>query len=126
MFRRGAETNTRDLCVTQMMTTRRVEVPIESLGVSAYTIPTETPEADGTYEWDTTTIVVVEVTAGGKQGLGYTYADTATAKLIDDKNPPPRVTVGGTFQAAIAPFILRFLPQRVRIWGLKKYYRLPN
>jgi short-subunit dehydrogenase len=48
------------------------------------------------------------------------------AKLIDDKNPPPRVTVGGAFQAAIAPFILRFLPQSTLIWGLKKYYRLPN
>jgi short-subunit dehydrogenase len=47
------------------------------------------------------------------------------AELIDDKNPPPRVTVGGTFQAAIAPFIFRFLPQRIRIWGLKNYYRLP-
>src|SRR3989440_3275025 len=45
------------------------------------------------------------------------------AKLIDDKNPPPRVTVGGAFQAAVAPFILRFLPQRTLIWGLKKYYR---
>src|ERR671936_2057161 len=60
-------------------------VKISDLKVSAYTIPTETPEADGTYEWDSTTIVIVEVTAGGKQGLGYTYADTATAKLIDDK-----------------------------------------
>jgi NAD(P)-dependent dehydrogenase (short-subunit alcohol dehydrogenase family) len=48
------------------------------------------------------------------------------AKLIDHKNPPPRATVGGTFQAAIAPFIFRFLPQRVRIWGLKHYYRLPH
>jgi NAD(P)-dependent dehydrogenase (short-subunit alcohol dehydrogenase family) len=48
------------------------------------------------------------------------------AKLIDANNPPPRVTVGGTFQAAIAPFIFRFLPQRVRIWGLKNYYRLPH
>jgi NAD(P)-dependent dehydrogenase (short-subunit alcohol dehydrogenase family) len=48
------------------------------------------------------------------------------AKLIDDKNPPPRATVGGTFQAKIAPFIFRFLPQRVRIWGLKNYYRLPH
>lgn len=43
-------------------------------------------------------------------------------KLIDQTNPPPRVTVGGTFQAAVAPLIFRFLPQRVRIWGLKKYY----
>jgi NAD(P)-dependent dehydrogenase (short-subunit alcohol dehydrogenase family) len=46
------------------------------------------------------------------------------AKLIDAANPPARVTVGGTFQAAIAPLIFRFLPQPVRIWGLKKYYRL--
>jgi NAD(P)-dependent dehydrogenase (short-subunit alcohol dehydrogenase family) len=46
------------------------------------------------------------------------------AKLIDAVNPPARVTVGGTFQAAIAPLIFRFLPQPVRIWGLKKYYKL--
>src|SRR5436190_48217 len=58
---------------------------IESLRVSAYTIPTETPEADGTYAWDSTTIVIVEVADGGQQGLGYTYADAATAKLIEDK-----------------------------------------
>ena len=67
------------------MTSRPGKVPIESLRVSAYTIPTETPEEDGTYEWDSTTIVVAEVTAGGKDGLGYTYADSATAKLIEDK-----------------------------------------
>jgi hypothetical protein len=30
----------------------RVEVPIEGLEISAYTIPTEEPEADGTLEWD--------------------------------------------------------------------------
>ncbi len=48
------------------------------------------------------------------------------AKLIDATNPPARVTIGGTFQAAVAPFILRFLPQRTLIWGLKKYYQLPN
>ena len=48
------------------------------------------------------------------------------AKVIDAANPPSRVTVGGAFQAAVAPFILRFLPQRVLIWGLKKYYGLPS
>jgi short-subunit dehydrogenase len=42
--------------------------------------------------------------------------------LIDSKNPPPRITVGDIFQSKIAPFIFRFLPQRVRVWGLKKYY----
>jgi short-subunit dehydrogenase len=42
--------------------------------------------------------------------------------LIAQSNPPPRVTVGGIFQAKVAPLIFRFLPQRVRIWGLRKYY----
>lgn len=46
------------------------------------------------------------------------------ARLIDEANPPPRVTVGDSFQAIIAPLIFRFLPQRVRVWGLKQYYRL--
>lgn len=44
------------------------------------------------------------------------------AKLIDDPNPPPRVTVGDTFQARIAPLAFRFLPQRTRLWALRKYY----
>ena len=48
------------------------------------------------------------------------------AEAIDATNPPPRVTVGGTFEAIIAPLIFRFLPQRVRIWGLKFYYGLPH
>ncbi|HZR78619.1 MAG TPA: SDR family NAD(P)-dependent oxidoreductase [Chthoniobacterales bacterium] len=42
--------------------------------------------------------------------------------LIDSLNPPPRITVGDVFQSKVAPFIFRFLPQRVRIWGLKMYY----
>jgi hypothetical protein len=45
-------------------------------------------------------------------------------KLIRAKDPPRRLTVGGLFQSKIAPFIFRFLPQRVRIWGLKKYYEI--
>lgn len=57
---------------------------IESLQVSAYTIPTDEPESDGTIAWDRTTLVLVEAEAGGKTGLGYTYADTATARLIKD------------------------------------------
>jgi NAD(P)-dependent dehydrogenase (short-subunit alcohol dehydrogenase family) len=43
-------------------------------------------------------------------------------KLINNVHPPPRITVGDAFQTKIAPFIFRFLPQRVRIWGLKRYY----
>jgi L-alanine-DL-glutamate epimerase-like enolase superfamily enzyme len=58
--------------------------PIETLNVAAFKIPTESPEADGTYEWDSTIMVLVDVVAGGKTGLGYTYADTSTARLMDD------------------------------------------
>jgi short-subunit dehydrogenase len=43
-------------------------------------------------------------------------------KLINATQPPPRVAVGDVFESKIAPLIFRFLPQRVRIWGLKKYY----
>src|SRR2546423_9540405 len=66
------------------MSTRATTIAIEKIDVSAYKIPTDCPEADGTYAWDSTTLVVVEVTAGGTTGLGYTYADTTTAQLIKD------------------------------------------
>jgi L-alanine-DL-glutamate epimerase-like enolase superfamily enzyme len=55
---------------------------IRSLQVSAYTIPTATPESDGTYAWESTTLVLVELAAGDQQGIGYSYADAATARLI--------------------------------------------
>lgn len=58
--------------------------PIERIEVTAYKIPTELPEADGTYAWNSTTLVLVEATAQGLTGVGYTYADTATARLIKD------------------------------------------
>src|SRR5437868_233767 len=57
-------------------------VPIEGIKVSHYTVPTDFPESDGTLEWDHTTIVVVQIRGGGKEGLGYTYADVTTAMLI--------------------------------------------
>lgn len=66
-------------------TTRGVDVAVERLDVSAYAVPTDSPESDGTLEWDSTTIVVVEAFAGGGRGLGYTYGDAAAAKLIDGK-----------------------------------------
>lgn len=64
-------------------TTLRADARIHALEVQAYTIPTETPESDGTLQWDSTTLVYVEVHAAGQTGIGFTYADVATAKLID-------------------------------------------
>jgi NAD(P)-dependent dehydrogenase (short-subunit alcohol dehydrogenase family) len=43
-------------------------------------------------------------------------------KLVNAMQPPPRITVGDVFESKIAPLIFRFLPQRVRLWGLKRYY----
>jgi L-alanine-DL-glutamate epimerase-like enolase superfamily enzyme len=59
-------------------------VPIRKVEVAAYTVPTDLQESDGTLEWSNTTLVLVEVSAGGKTGLGYTYANQATAALIHD------------------------------------------
>ncbi|MDK3258725.1 enolase C-terminal domain-like protein [Blastococcus capsensis] len=56
---------------------------IERLTASAYTVPTDEPESDGTLAWDSTTIVVVEARAGGQTGLGYTYTHPSAAGLIN-------------------------------------------
>lgn len=61
---------------------------IRELSVTAYTVPTDSPESDGTLEWDKTSLVLVHVQAGGKTGIGYTYADIAAAKLIKDTLAP--------------------------------------
>jgi L-alanine-DL-glutamate epimerase-like enolase superfamily enzyme len=58
---------------------------VERLEVHAYTIPTDEPESDGTLEWDSTTIVVVEAHAGGKKGVGYTYCDAAAAEVVSSQ-----------------------------------------
>jgi L-alanine-DL-glutamate epimerase-like enolase superfamily enzyme len=64
---------------------RRGPVPIEDISVSVFRVPTDTPnESDGTFVWCATTLVLVEARGGGETGLGYTYADTATARLIHD------------------------------------------
>jgi L-alanine-DL-glutamate epimerase-like enolase superfamily enzyme len=57
-------------------------VPVHRLEVQSYTVPTDFPESDGTLEWDRTTMVLALAEAGGQQGLGYTYAGTATANLV--------------------------------------------
>ena len=54
---------------------------ITKVKVAAYTVPTDAPEADGTFSWSSTTMVLVSLCAGGEHGIGYTYADAATGKL---------------------------------------------
>jgi L-alanine-DL-glutamate epimerase-like enolase superfamily enzyme len=56
--------------------------PVERVAVSAFRVPTDAHEADGTLSWDQTTLVVAEVSAGGVTGLGYAYAGNQSADLI--------------------------------------------
>jgi L-alanine-DL-glutamate epimerase-like enolase superfamily enzyme len=51
--------------------------------VQVFTVPTDAPEADGTLSWDSTTMVLVSLEAGGKKGIGYTYSTAVTGKLAE-------------------------------------------
>ena len=84
---------------------RAVDDRRRALDVAAYTIPTDEPESDGTLEWDSTTIVVVEAHAGGETGLGYTYCDARRRRADRRRSSPPssaaatRSTCGAAWHA---------------------------
>lgn len=73
------------------MQTTKHEAPVEVVRARAYTVPTDRPEADGTFAWQSTTLVVVEVSVAGKTGIGYTYNDGVTASLIHSTLAPTLV-----------------------------------
>jgi L-alanine-DL-glutamate epimerase-like enolase superfamily enzyme len=64
------------------------DVRVCEASVSFYTVPTDAPEADGTFHWNSTSMVLVELQCGEVSALGYTYADRGTAaiaaKLVKD------------------------------------------
>ena len=62
---------------------RRPQAAIERVTAAAFRIPTDAPESDGTFAWDATTLVLVELRAGGVDALGYSYTDASAARLID-------------------------------------------
>ena len=64
---------------------------IERVAAEAFVVPTDAPEADGTFEWTSTTLVLCRVTAGGVTGIGYTYAARAASAFIADALAPALV-----------------------------------
>ncbi|GAB2331623.1 hypothetical protein STREPTOSP366_67720 [Streptomyces variabilis] len=58
---------------------------MEHLSVSVYRVPTNLPGGDATLAWDAITLVLVEVTAAGHTGLGWTYGSAATAPVVRDE-----------------------------------------
>ena len=61
---------------------------VDTLTASAYTIPTDAPEADGTFAWTDTTLVLVEITGGGRTGTGWTYGSSVTVPLVTEVLAP--------------------------------------
>ena len=55
---------------------------IESVAAETYTVPADAPEADGTLAWDSGTLVLARVVAGGAEGVGWTYGSPACAGVI--------------------------------------------
>jgi L-alanine-DL-glutamate epimerase-like enolase superfamily enzyme len=56
---------------------------VEGVEVSAYSVPTDEPESDGTLSWNETTLVLVEARAEAVSGLGFCYANLAAAELVE-------------------------------------------
>ncbi|MEV0470985.1 enolase C-terminal domain-like protein [Streptomyces prunicolor] len=56
---------------------------VDRVETTVYTVPTDAPEGDSTLAWDSTTMIVVQVSGGGATGLGYTYGAAATAQVVE-------------------------------------------
>jgi hypothetical protein len=81
--------------------TPRPSAPIESVDVSAYTVLTDFPESDGTLARDSTTLVLVTVSAGSQ-------ADTLQSQLsgwVEAGIPRVKMKVGRDASADTARVI---------------------
>ena len=59
-----------------------IDATIDAVDVRVYTVPTDAPEGDGTYSWDSTTMVLVQVRSGATTGTGWTYGPAAIAGVV--------------------------------------------
>ncbi len=75
---------------------------MDTVNVHAFRVPTDGPdgvEQDGTLEWDSTTMVLVEVRSGPHRGVGYTYGDVSVAAFAHS-NLAPVLRGGDAFAPA--------------------------
>ena len=89
------------------MTEPRTGARVDSLRAWSRDIPTDAPEGDGTLTWDSTTVVLVEATAGGRCGLGWTYAPAAAAAVVEDLLAPVVVDADALAPAATQAAMVR-------------------
>jgi L-alanine-DL-glutamate epimerase-like enolase superfamily enzyme len=83
-----------------------VDARVEALDVAVYTVPTDSPEGDGTLTWDSTTMVLVEARSGEVTGTGWTYGPAACAEVVRGQLAPlvvggDALDVGGAFHTAV-------------------------
>ena len=92
-----------------------VEVSITSGSISAFTVPTDgqPEETDGTASWNSTTILLVELTAGNTTGLGYSYTNEAAA-IIAKQLVQKKIIGKGPFEI---PTLHADLDREARNWG---------
>jgi len=57
-------------------------LPITEVRATAFRVPNPERETDGTLGWDATGMVLVQIKAGGHEGLGYSYTDPSMAQLV--------------------------------------------
>jgi len=83
-----------------MTASHGLDSAVSDVKARAFRVPTDRPESDGTLEWDSTTLVLVEAEAGGRQGIGWTYGAAATVQIVEKElagvvRGRPVVDVGG-------------------------------
>jgi len=66
----------------------RADAVVDSVAAAVYTVPTDAVEADGTFAWDATTLVLVRLRAGDTVGMGWTYGAAASAAVVRDLLAP--------------------------------------
>lgn len=98
-----------------MSPSRRAEAGIESVTCASFEVPTDGPEADGTLQWSSTQVVVVEVTAAGRVGTGWTYGSPSAQQVVE--GPLSEVVVGGS--ALEVPGLQEAMVRRCRNIGTR-------
>jgi L-alanine-DL-glutamate epimerase-like enolase superfamily enzyme len=79
---------------------------IDSIEARVYTIPTDEPEADGTFQWNSTTMVLVLATSGETVGMGWTYGAAECGSVVTNTLAPiiagrSALDVGGRFEEMV-------------------------
>lgn len=94
------------------------DTAIRAVRARVYVVPTTFDgepmrESDGTAEWDSTTVLVVEIDAGGCTGLGYAYTSSTGLALVRDVLAPK--VMGG--DALATPHLFWSMARAVRNIG---------